>query len=99
MAYSTNPDGDCYCHLWDKDPEHFREMGVPEGYCGLCSAEVGGKRCNRPGHVRSGPGPYTFCHCEEHEGGKPIHCGCVALAALLVLLLVAAAVAAWFWFF
>ena len=68
MVKSTNPHGGCYCDLWEKDPDHFRKEGVPEGYCGFCDSIVGGKECGKPGHVRHYPGAYpvTACWCDEH---------------------------------
>ena len=73
MAYSTNPDDDCYCHLWDDDPDWMRSRGIPDGYCGLCDTTVGGERCGKPGHLRQGNGPYSFCSCEEHAKARPLH--------------------------
>ena len=96
MVQSTNPDGDCYCHIWESDPQFFVQEGVPEGYCGLCDTMVHGKRCGKPGHVRSGPGPDTTCSCDEHAGGQPIHFGCVVFGSLLALAL---GVLVYFWFF
>ncbi len=29
MTSATNTDGDCYCHLWESDPRHLIETGVP----------------------------------------------------------------------
>jgi hypothetical protein len=68
MIRSTNPDGDCYCSLWDTDPQALIDEGVPKGYCGLCTSELGGIRCGKPGHIRHHPGsvPYTGCWCDEH---------------------------------
>ena len=96
MTGSANPQGDCYCHIWKSDPRFFIDEGVPEGYCGLCDSIVGGKECGKPGHVRSGPGPFTTCSCDEHAGGTPIHFGCVFLVLLLV---VALGVLLFFWIF
>ena len=60
--------GDCYCHLWESDPQHLIDEGVPRGYCGLCDSLEGGKECGKPGHIRHYPGPYpvTACWCDEH---------------------------------
>lgn len=41
----------CYCDLWDKDPDFLRKEGIPSGYCGKC------ERCGAPGHTRHYPGP------------------------------------------
>lgn len=48
--------------LWDTKPTHFRNSGVPEGYCGLCEV------CERPGHSRHFPGasPATGTWCDKH---------------------------------
>jgi hypothetical protein len=96
VVRSTNPHGDCYCHIWESDPQFFIREGIPEGYCGRCDSIVGGKECGKPGHMRSGPGPFTTCSCDEHAGGRPIHCGCLVLGFLLV---VALGVLLYFWFF
>lgn len=89
MAYSTNPDKDCYCSLWDTHPDQMRKEGIPEGYCGFCSAIVKGKKCGKPGHVRSSrSGPFSFCSCDEHyseDSFNPISFGC-NLAILLGIL-------------
>lgn len=52
----------CYCTLWDKDPEYYKNKNVPEGFCGLC------EKCGQPGHTRHFPGavPYTGIWCERH---------------------------------
>jgi hypothetical protein len=73
----------------------MREQRIPEGYCGFCDTIVEGKECGRPGHVRSGPGPFTFCSCDEHAGGVPIHFGLVVLVGLSFILLVAGLL--WWW--
>ena len=65
MIPSTNQC--CYCDLWETDPQFLRDQGVPQGYCGLCSSEVKGKQCGKPGHVRAHPrAPVTSCWCDEH---------------------------------
>ena len=46
--------------------------------------------------MRSGPGPFTTCSCDEHTGGRPIHFGCLVLGFFL---LVALGVLLYFWFF
>jgi len=53
---------DCYCDLWDKNPDVLEKQGVPRGYCGLCQL------CGKPGHTRHFPGavPYTGTWCEWH---------------------------------
>ena len=91
MISSTNKDGDCYCHLWETDPQHLIETGVPEGYCGLCDTEVGGELCGKPGHVRHHPGPYpvTACWCDEHyevcvDGFNPINSWTLLLGLALL---------------
>ncbi len=82
MRKSTNPKGDCNCDLWDRDPEHFRKEGIPEGYCGFCDSIVGGKECGKPGHVRHHPGPHpvTACWCDEHYEVAATGCNPVAWA-------------------
>ncbi len=93
MVYSTNKQGDCYCSLWEKDPQFLRKEGVPKGYCGFCDSIVGGKECGKPGHIRHYPGSYpvTACWCDEHyeaaaSGINPVRLGCMLVAALLLLL-------------
>jgi len=54
IAPSTNEKGDCYCCLWETDPQIFIDQGVPEGYCGFCDTIVKGKVCGKPGHMRQG---------------------------------------------
>lgn len=51
----------CYCSLWEKDPKHFEDRGIPRGYCGIC------QRCGKPGHVQHFPGavPYTGTWCDR----------------------------------
>ncbi len=51
----------CYCGLWDKDPAHYEQQGLPLGHCGLC------ERCGVPGHKRHFPGPvpYTGAWCDR----------------------------------
>ena len=51
----------CYCGVWDKKPELYREYGYPEGFCGFCEV------CKKPGHARHYPGPvpYTGAWCDE----------------------------------
>ena len=85
---STNPKGDCYCSLWETKPEALREEGIPEGYCGFCSAEFKGVRCGKPGHIRQGNGPYSYCACDEHyseSSFNPISVGCTLFFWILVL--------------
>ncbi len=91
----ARPGNDCYCHLWDEDPEALRSQGLPEGYCGFCDTEVDGQPCGRPGHLHSGPGPFTFAYCDEHPPGHFIHFGCLLVVGLL---LVGGIVAALWWF-
>ena len=82
MLKSTNPSGDCHCDLWDRNPEHFRKEGIPEGYCGFCDSIVGGKECGKPGHIRHypGPRPVTACWCDEHYEFAATGCNAVAWA-------------------
>ena len=94
---SASPSTDCYCDLWKEKPGALRESGLPEGFCGICDTEVNGRRCGRPGHMHSGPGPFTFAYCDEHPPGQFIHFGCVALVALLLVAAGIGAVA-WWWF-
>jgi hypothetical protein len=75
----------CHCGLWTTNPSALRAQGLPEGYCGFCSALVDGKPCGKPGHLISGPGPYSFGYCDEHPHGRFLHFGCVAFAALLLV--------------
>jgi hypothetical protein len=50
----------CYCGLWQKDPEFFVQRGIPEGFCGICD------RCGKPGHMRHYPGaPGTGAWCDR----------------------------------
>lgn len=42
---------DCYCGLWDSNPQHFTNHQLPQGFCGVCD------RCGAPGHTRHFPGP------------------------------------------
>ena len=60
----TDPnERNCYCGIWEKDPEFYRSRGVPEGFCGLCDV------CQAPGHTRHAPdGPYTGTWCDKHYG-------------------------------
>ena len=82
----------CYCHLWETNPQSLIKEGLPRGYCGFCEAEIKGKVCGKPGHIRQGNGPYSACWCDEHYGdGKgfnPIAAGCniVAVSALIALI-------------
>jgi hypothetical protein len=89
MDKTNENDSGCYCHLWETQPEIFQEQGVPRGYCGLCDALIKGKECGKPGHLRQGNGPYSFCLCDEHyDGGNgfnPIRVGCNIFFALLLL--------------
>ena len=50
----------CYCGLWQSSPQHLRDQGIPEGYCGIC------QRCGALGHTRHFPGPvpYTGAWCD-----------------------------------
>jgi hypothetical protein len=53
------------------DPQALIDQGVPEGYRGFCTTEIGGRVCGKPGHVRHFPGsrPYTGAWCDEHYTG------------------------------
>ena len=79
------PDKSCYCNLWNENPEALRSQGLPEGYCGFCDTDVNGRRCGRPGHMHSGPGPFTLGYCDEHPPGHVLHFGCLVLAGLLLI--------------
>lgn len=49
----------CYCHLWQTDPEHLTERNIPYGYCGICN-------CGEYGHLRHAPNaPYTAEFCDQ----------------------------------
>lgn len=48
----------CYCELWNKDPDFLIKQGIPYGYCGVC-------QCGKYGHLRHAPnGPYTAEFCD-----------------------------------
>ena len=51
----------CYCGVWDTDPEAYRKLGYARGTCGVC------ERCGSPGHTRHFPGPvpYTGEWCDR----------------------------------
>ncbi len=55
------PPRNCYCGLWEKNPEFFESRQIPHGFCGIC------ERCNQPGHLRHAPGaaPYTGAWCDR----------------------------------
>ncbi|MCP5050346.1 MAG: hypothetical protein GY940_24490 [bacterium] len=87
MKTGTNSRDDCYCSLWDTDPQALIRQGVPRGYCGFCAVEIKGKVCGKPGHVHQGDGPFTSCWCEDHEPGNgfnPIRLGCSLLFYLMI---------------
>lgn len=53
----------CYCGLWEKDPEFMRdEKGYNPGFCGKCEI------CGKDGHLSHFPGPmpYTGSWCDYH---------------------------------
>jgi hypothetical protein len=87
------PEKHCYCDLWTRKPEVLREQGLPEGYCGFCSTQINGRPCGKPGHLQSGPGPFTFAHCDEHTPEHFLHFGNLLLA--VVLLVVGISVLLW----
>jgi hypothetical protein len=41
----------CFCSLWETNPEFLEKQGLPHGYCGICDL------CGDPGHTRHYPGP------------------------------------------
>ncbi len=82
---SARAEDHCYCDLWNEDPARLRGQGLPEGYCGFCDTEVKGGICGRPGHLRSGPGPFTFGYCDEHAPGRFIHFGLFLVVGLLLV--------------
>jgi hypothetical protein len=84
-ALIGRPQEGCYCDLWKTDPGALREQGLPEGYCGFCSSEVDGRPCGRPGHLHSGPGPFTFGYCDRHPPGYVIHFGNVLVVGLILV--------------
>jgi hypothetical protein len=83
---------DCYCGLWETDPQSLIDRGIPRGYCGFCEAEIKGKACGKPGHVRQLDGPYSACLCDEHyaggEGFNPVKLGCSLFYLLLLAVVV-----------
>ncbi len=81
----ARPGKNCYCNLWNEDPGALRSQGLPKGYCGFCDTEVNGRPCGRPGHMHSGPGPFTFGYCDEHSPGHVLHFGCLVLAGPLLV--------------
>ena len=83
-AMIARPDKNCYCNLWNENPEALRSQGLPEGYCGFCDTDVNGRPCGKPGHMHSGPGPFTVGYCDEHPPGHVVHFGCLVLGMLLV---------------
>lgn len=49
----------CYCHLWQTNPDHLIEQNIPYGFCGIC-------KCGEYGHLRHAPnGPYTAEFCDK----------------------------------
>lgn len=56
------PYGNCYCGLWEKNPETLEKRNIPPGYCGICQV------CGKPGHLQHFPGssPYTGEWCKKH---------------------------------
>ena len=52
---------ECYCNLWDTNPDTLVSQGVPRGFCGIC------ERCQAPGHTRHAPppAPYTGAWCDS----------------------------------
>ena len=55
------PPRNCYCGLWEKNPQLLEAQHVPRGFCGIC------ERCGQPGHMRHAPGaaPYTGAWCDR----------------------------------
>ena len=78
--------GDCYCSIWDEDPQFLREQGLPEGFCGFCDS------CEKPGHVRHypGPKPITGSWCDEHYDELASGFTCGPLGCILIFVLLAA---------
>ena len=77
------PENSCYCN--PENAESRRARGLPDGYCGLCDTEVDGRPCGRPGHMHSGPGPFTFAYCDEHPPGHFIHFGNLLIVGSLLV--------------
>ncbi len=51
----------CYCDLWNTNPDFLKNQGIPVNFCGLCDL------CGAPGHTRHYPGPVpsTGSWCDE----------------------------------
>ena len=51
----------CYCDLWEKNPELLEPQSISRGFCAIC------ERCSQPGHMRHAPGaaPYTGAWCDR----------------------------------
>lgn len=41
----------CFCSLWETNPQFLENRGLPRGYCGICEL------CGDLGHTRHYPGP------------------------------------------
>lgn len=52
----------CYCNIWDKDPDLMKKEGYIPGFCGKCEI------CGKDGHMCHFPGPvpYTGSWCDYH---------------------------------
>lgn len=49
----------CYCDLWQTNPDYLMERNIPYGFCGIC-------QCGQYGHLRHAPnGPYTAEFCDK----------------------------------
>ncbi len=51
----------CYCDLWNTNPDFLIHRGIPLNFCGMCDL------CGAPGHTRHYPGPVpsTGSWCDE----------------------------------
>lgn len=75
----------CYCFIRDKDPDYFRERGVPDGFCGICGC------CGKPGHSRHArTGPYSATWCDKcYDTSPSSKTALIALSSVMVALLAA----------
>ncbi|STZ63095.1 Uncharacterised protein [Moraxella lacunata] len=56
---TPDPEKNCYCNLWQTDPDHLKKRNIPYGFCGIC-------KCGEYGHLRHAPnGPYTAEFCDK----------------------------------
>jgi len=74
LEMPESPSRNCYCNLWDTNPEILENQGLPRGFCGIYDL------CGDVGHTRHYPGPVPttgawcdICYIvEAHKGpGRP----------------------------